>query len=110
MVLIDNGPKTIALNVPDTIFQATAGQLPGIFAGKIRTQNILEGDSLLIQMYGKTAPNGTEDAEVSLIIKSGETRFYLTPLEATSWYRIVVTLQGANPNLDLDYEITRSDS
>ena len=110
MAIVANGPLVINRGVPTTIFNATAGQLPGLFFGKIRPQSIpLAGDTVLVELMGQTTGNATIDTEQSKVMRQTDTRFYLTPLKATLVYSIRVTLENTSPSasMSLDFEIDR---
>ncbi len=78
MVIVDNGPTTITKGVPLTLFEADAGELPGLFTGKIRPQSLPDpADTVLVELHGKTTGNATEDTEVSKVMKATDLHFYL---------------------------------
>jgi hypothetical protein len=110
MAIVSNGPLTINRGVPTTIYNAPAGQLPGLFFGKVRPQSLVNAsDTVLVELLGRTTGNVTDDVEVSKVMKFTDLSFYLTPLKATGKYEIRVTLENTSPSasIPLDYEIDR---
>ena len=112
MAIVANGPITLTRGVPLNIYTADLALLPGVFNGKIRTQSLPDdGDSLLVELIGSTTGNTTQDVEVSKTTTKAEKNFYITPLEAFTFYRLRVTLESTStsPTAPLDFEINRRD-
>ena len=110
MPIVANGPSTLTRGVPLILYTAAPADLPGIFNGKIRPQSINStGDTVLVELIGSTTGNTTEDIEVSKTLTNADDHFYITPLEAFTYYRIRVTLTAGStsPTISLDYEINR---
>lgn len=111
MAIIDNGPTTLTKGVKITLYEAVAGDLPGLFTGKLRPQSLTDpADTVLVELYGKTTGNVTSDVEVSKVMKATDLHFYLTPLQVFGQYKIDVTLENTSVSatIPLDYEINRS--
>lgn len=110
MAIVSNGPVALTRGVPLTIFTAGAPDLPGVFSGKLTPQSIpLAGDTVLVEMLGQTTGRVGQDVEIIKVMSFTDTNFYLTPLKATLFYALRVTLENSSPSasMNLDYEVDR---
>jgi len=95
-------------SVPQTLFEASAGQLPGIFEGQVDlTQLLNAADEVDIQLQTKYSSGGTfRNAEKpSLPGKQIDNIFRLTPLQATYGYKLTIELLAASPSAGATLEV-----
>ena len=88
-------------NVERTIFEASGGQLPGFFLGKMDlTQLTNAADEMQVRLQVKYSSGGTfRDAEQpTLVAKQADKIFRFTPTEETYGYKILGLLTNASPS------------
>jgi len=88
-------------NVERDIFEATGGQLPGFFSGKMDlTQLTNAADEMKVRLQVKYSSGGVyRNAEQpTLISKQADEIFRFTPVEETYGYKILGELLLASPS------------
>lgn len=112
MAIVDEGNASLTRGVPLTLFTASAGQLPGIFGGKLDLNALSNsGDLVRVLLQVKYTSLGSfVDAEEQTNVTQSDSIFRFTPVEENYGYQIVVELLSGSPSASatLPYIITRS--
>ncbi len=113
MPVVDFGSIVLAKGVPQTLFEATALQLAGLFAGKVNLIPLADvADEIKISLQTKYTSGGAYvECESPLVNGKSSDRVYrLTPVEEGYGYRITIELVAASVSsaATLPYVIFRS--
>lgn len=94
-------------NVERDIFEATGGEIPGFFSGKMDLTQLTDAaDEMQVRLQVKYSSGGTyRDAEQpTLVAKQADKIIRFTPVEETYGYKILGLLLAASPSATVTLE------
>jgi len=114
MVIALEGSIVLAKGVAQILFTASAGELPGLFSGKIDLNALSNAaDEIKITLQVKyTSGGGFVQAEEPADSLQADKILRLTPVEETYGYQITLELLAASPsaNATLPFIVLRTDA
>lgn len=111
MGVLDNDTIVLLKGVPKILFTATAGVIPGLFAGKVNANSITDaGDTVKMTMQVKYTSGGAfVEAEFKEFVQADKI-IRMTPVEENFGYQITLELlnSSVSASVSLEYVVTRS--
>ena len=111
MGVLDNDTIVLAKGVPQILFTAASGVLPGLFGGKVNGNSITDaGDTVKMTMQVKyTSAGAFVEAEFKEFVKTDKI-IRMTPVEENFGYQITLELlsSSVSASVSLEYVVTRS--
>lgn len=110
MAVLDFDTIVLAKGVPQDLFEASAAQLPKVFAGKVDLNALADvADEIKITLWTKYTAAGSyiENESPSLNGMQADKIFRITPTEEAYGYKLVIELVAASvsANASLAYVI-----
>lgn len=114
MPVVKETNEVFTRNVEKVLFEASGGELPGFFSGKLDLTQLTDvDDEITCRLQVKYSTGGTyRDAEQpTLISKQVDKIFRFTPVEETYGYKVFGLLTNASPSASATLEmlVLRSD-